>query len=145
MLEVLFSGGCLCGGVRYESTMAPVARGHCHCEDCRKTSGTGHGSHVVLPKAAFQVTGETAAYAKPADSGNTVTRHFCPVCGSAVYSVNAGMPDLVFPRASSLNDPEVFVPQLIVYTKRAPSWDRMEDSLPRFDAMPPPDAMPKDM
>ena len=90
----------------------PVAAGHCHCEDCRRTSGTGHGSHLAVPAAGFTITGEVRFFEKPADSGNVVARGFCPTCGSAVYSLNSGYEDLVFPRASSLDDPEVFVEAL---------------------------------
>lgn len=137
-----FTGGCLCGAVRYESGSAPVAGGHCHCVDCRKSSGTGHCSHVVAREEGFTVTGELKFYDNPADSGNVVSRGFCPTCGSAVYSTNSGMPGMVFPRASSLDDPEVFQPQMIVYASRAPSWDRMDESLPAFDTMPAPENMP---
>ena len=144
-MGVAFAGGCLCGAVRYESTMEPVAGGHCHCLDCRKSSGTGHCSHVVLPKPALTVSGATTGFDKETDSGNTVTRHFCPTCGSPVYSVNSGFPDLIFPRASSLDDPTVFQPQMRVYTKRQPAWDVMDDSLPAFEEMPPPEAMPAEM
>jgi hypothetical protein len=65
-----------------------------------------------------------------------VTRYFCPECGSAIYSRNAAMPGLVFLRASSLDDPEVFRPQMVVYTDRAASWDRMDPALPGFARMP---------
>lgn len=52
-MEKTFSGGCLCGAVRYTCTRAPVAGAHCHCLDCRRTSGTGHGSHLAVPQAAL--------------------------------------------------------------------------------------------
>ena len=48
-----FEGGCLCGAVRYRSEADPVLTAHCHCEDCRRTSGTGHGTHVVIPTGAL--------------------------------------------------------------------------------------------
>jgi len=97
---------------------------------------------VVAREEGFTVTGELKFYDNPADSGNVVSRGFCPTCGSAVYSTNSGMPGMVFPRASSLDDPEVFQPQMIVYASRAPSWDRMDESLPAFDTMPAPEDMP---
>lgn len=141
-MNVVFSGGCLCGAVRYESSAEPVVNGHCYCEDCRKSSGTGHCSHLGVPDAAFSVTGEVRFYDKPADSGNIVSRGFCPTCGSAVYSTNSGMAGMAFVRASSLDDPEVFQPQLIVYTSRAPSWAVMDPALPGFAEMPPPQDRP---
>ena len=48
---------------------------------------------------------------------------------------------VVFPRASSLDDPEVFQPKFTVYTGRSPSWDRPNPGLPAFDEMPPPEIM----
>ena len=136
-----FTGGCLCGAVRYEGR-EQKGGGHCHCLDCRRTSGTGHGSHMIVPEPAFTMTGELRFYESPADSGNIVSRGFCPSCGSAIYSTNSGMPGLVFVRASSLDDPEVFQPQLVVYTKRAASWDLVDPALPGFPEMPPPQDLP---
>lgn len=135
------SGGCLCEAVRY-TCAEESGGGHCHCIDCRKTSGTGYCSHMIVPESAFSVTGMLSFFDKPADSGNMVSRGFCPKCGSAVYSTNAGMPGLVFVRASSLDDPEDFKPQMQVYTNRQASWSHMDPSLPGFAGMPDPDDMP---
>ena len=137
-----FSGGCLCGAVTYQAEGAPVACVHCQCVDCRKTSGTGHGSHMAIPEPAVRISGEIRTYDRPADSGNVVSRSFCPECGSAVFSTNDSMPGLIFLRASSLDDPEVFSPQMVVYTASAASWDLVDADLPAFETMPPADAMP---
>jgi hypothetical protein len=84
------------------------------------------------------LTGQVTQYASPADSGNMVTRAFCPRCGAPIYSTNAASPGVLFLRASSLDDPEVFKPQVVVYASRAPSWDTMDVGLPSFAEMPPP-------
>lgn len=128
-------GGCLCGAVRYEVRGEPMMTGHCYCEDCRRSSGTGHCTHVVVTAAAFGVTGETRAYERAAESGNIVARRFCPTCGSPVYSTNAGMPGLAFIRASSLDDPSAVTPQMSVYASRAPVWDALDPDLPAFPLM----------
>ncbi len=141
-MSTVFTGGCLCGAVRYQSSEEPVLGGHCYCTDCRKTSGTGHGSHIVLPEAAFSISGDVTFYDAPTDTGNTVSRGFCPTCGSAVYSTNSGMPGMVFPRASSLDDLEVFKPQMNVYAHRAASWDKLDPSVPSNDGRPPSEDMP---
>lgn len=133
----MFEGGCLCGAVRYACSGEAAMAGHCHCIDCRRSSGSGHSSHMVVPRATVSLKGEVAEYASPADSGNLVTRAFCPTCGAPVYSTNSSSPELIFLRASSLDDPEVFKPQLVVYASRAPSWDHMDAALPRFAQMPP--------
>ena len=131
-----FSGGCLCGNVRYQSSAAPQLTGHCHCIDCRKTSGTGHATHVVVTGEGFAAKGDIRFYDRPADSGNVVSRGFCPDCGSPIYSTNAAMPGMIFIRASSLDDPEVAVPSMAVYASRAPSWDHIDPSVQGFPIMP---------
>lgn len=128
-----FSGGCLCGAIRFTSSAAPQLVGHCHCVDCRKSSGTGHSTHLVLPES---VTGCVSAYEKKADSGNLVSRGFCGTCGSPVLSTNSAMPGMIFLRASALDDPEVAKPQMIVYASRAASWDKMDPVLASFATMP---------
>jgi len=131
-----FTGGCLCGAVTYKSENGPMLVGHCHCIDCRRSSGTGHATNIVIPEDGFSVSGEIKFYDRPADSGNIVSRGFCPDCGSALYSKNDGMPGMVFPRASSLDDPDVAVPAIVVYASRAVGWDPVDPALPAFDGMP---------
>lgn len=132
-----FTGGCLCGAVRYRCAGEAVMMGHCYCEDCRRSSGTGHCSHMAVPEQTLAITGQTSAYERPADSGNEVSRHFCPTCGAPVFSRNAGVPGVIFLRVSSLDDLEVFKPQMHVYVSRAASWDRPQNELPTFERMPP--------
>jgi hypothetical protein len=91
---------------------------------------------MIVPEPAFSISGSVKFFDKPADSGNMVSRGFCPQCGSALYSTNSGMPGLVFIRVSSLDDVEIFRPQMVVYTDRAASWDMMDPSLPGFARMP---------
>lgn len=131
-----FTGGCLCGAVHYQSSTAPEFVVHCHCVDCRKTSGTGHGTLVRVPEDALTVSGTVKFYDRPADSGNIMSRGFCPNCGSPLSTKNSGKPGVVFLRASSLDDPEIATPQLVVFTSRAPSWDYMDKALPAFPLMP---------
>ena len=131
-----FSGGCLCGAVRYESKADPMVAGNCYCVDCRKSSGSGRCSHMGVPRAAVEVTCPVTTYERRADSGNVVGRAFCPICGSAVFSTNSGNTELIFVRASSLDDPEAFRPQMAVYASRAPSWEHIDPALPAFAEMP---------
>lgn len=136
-MATAFTGGCLCGAVTYKASAAPQMGAHCHCADCRKSSGTGHGSHVVMKSDDVTIAGAPVKFDKPADSGNIVSRFFCGVCGCPVYSLNSAMPGMTFLRASSLDDPEVFTPNLIVYSDAAPSWDVMDPEVQSFEGMPP--------
>ena len=110
--------------------------GHCQCRDCQRATGGGHASMMAFPKAAVKVTGKPKFHDVKADSGNTVSRGFCPSCGSLVMARNSGMPDMVMIAAGSLDDPSVFKPQMVVFTRSAQPWDRMDPDLARFDRLP---------
>jgi hypothetical protein len=130
------TGGCLCGAVRYEIAAEPVVTGHCYCEDCRRTSATARATHVMVPEDSFTLRGGLRAYDKPADSGNVVSRKFCPTCGAAVFSTNSGMPGFAFVRASSLDDLNAIAPSVVAYASRAPQWDPVDPALASFAEMP---------
>lgn len=76
---VEWTGGCLCGAVRYEVRSAPLWVCHCHCTMCRKQSGTGIGTFVGFPAGTVTWSG-----AKPTRyrSSKDVERSFCATCGS---------------------------------------------------------------
>ena len=134
-----FTGGCACGAIHYESSADPVLAGHCQCRSCQRDSGTGHASHIGVPAVAMKITGTPNFWEKPADSGNIVSRGFCPTCGSPVMSKNSGMADMIFVRAASLDDPSLFEAAFVVYTSDAQPWDTIDQALPGFTHMPPMD------
>ena len=43
-----FSGSCICGSISYTITGEPHKFFHCYCMRCRKSSGTGHASNILL-------------------------------------------------------------------------------------------------
>jgi len=135
-MSAAFTGGCECGAIRYECDAVPLMAGHCHCRSWQKASGTGHSSHLMVPRAAVRLTGEASFYERPADSGSTVRRAFCPTCGAPVYGESSGFPDMLVLRAGSLDEPDRFRPGARVYAADAPSWDQMDPALPSFAGMP---------
>jgi hypothetical protein len=46
------SGSCLCGSVRYQISGKAVRFYHCHCRRCRKATGTGHASNLLVTPLA---------------------------------------------------------------------------------------------
>ena len=132
----VFTGGCACGAVRYEIKAAPFYMGHCQCRKCQHMTGTGHSSMMAFQKAAMSVTGEVARWGFVADSGQTTIRHFCPTCGSPVFSSAALRADVVAVNAGGLDDPARFKPEAVVYTERGCAWDYLDPALPRYPTMP---------
>lgn len=48
MAEMSLTGSCLCGDVEYRIGGTQIAFWHCHCRRCRKASGTGHASNLIV-------------------------------------------------------------------------------------------------
>jgi len=111
--------------------------GHCQCRNCQIFSGAGHASNLMVSKDAFTVSGEVATYEYVADSGNEMTRAFCPKCGSPVYGFGSGRPDGIMLRAGTLDDTSRFTPGFVLYTASAAAWDRIDADIPSFPGMPP--------
>jgi hypothetical protein len=135
--EVHATGGCLCGAVRFTVKGTPVRMAQCHCLDCQRASGAGHMSNATFKATDVEIVGETSSYASSSDSGNTLTRHFCPTCGARLFLTSAARPEFVTLAAGAFDDSSWFAPQLVLYTKRRPPWDITTESVPNYEAGPP--------
>lgn len=125
-----YTGGCACGAVRYEVTSEPRAAIHCQCRQCQRATGAGHASLLAVKGEDTAVRGELQYYEQTADDGNTVSRGFCPICGSPVLGKTSGYPDLLLLTAGSLDDPSRFKPEKVVWTASGQPWDYMDPELP---------------
>jgi len=126
-----FTGGCLCGHIRYESMAAPVRGVICHCSMCRKHSGAPALAFVHFPVAAFRWLGdEPTRYRSSAEA----ERGFCPVCGSTISMHEEVIADRMQIAAGSLDDPDRVKIDDHVWTREQLSWFQIDDRLPRFAA-----------
>ena len=123
-----FSGGCLCGAIRYETEAPAMAMVKCHCRDCQRAGGSGYAPAIALPAAAVKITGTPRYYKTVGNAGKGIERGFCPTCGSQVLLKFERMPDMVAVHAASLDDPSLFEPKLDIFTSSAWAWDHMSPS-----------------
>lgn len=133
---VPFSGGCACGAIRYECSAEPAFSWNCHCRDCQRASGSTFCPVLYVPRTALTITGQSIYYDVKAESGNKVSRGFCPQCGSPVFIQAELVPDLQGLWAASLDNPSLFHPQVHVWTDRAQPWDCMAPTLARIPEAP---------
>ena len=135
--ENFATGQCLCGKVKYAISAPPRVMSQCHCDDCRKSTGTGHASNAFFKESDVHIIGETSRYDSIADSGATITRYFCPTCGSLLFGALSKLKNVLAVSVGTVDDNSWFKPGAIVYNKRKPQWDFMDESIPAFEAMPP--------
>ncbi|MFL6728513.1 MAG: GFA family protein [Sphingomicrobium sp.] len=105
-----FSGGCLCGEVRIEASGQPFRVGLCHCLDCRKHHGALFHASAIFTEDAVKVEGATHEYRQ---------RHFCPKCGSSVFSRSG---DEIEVHLGALDAPNQLNPTYELWTIRRESW-----------------------
>ncbi len=116
-----FTGGCLCGSVRIVASGRPYRVGICHCLDCRKHHGALFHASAIFPEDAVTIEGETGEYQG---------RHFCPRCGSSVFSRSA---DEIEVSLGSLDAPNQFRPTYELWTIRRESWLPPFPDMKRYD------------
>lgn len=79
-------GTCLCARIRYTLEATPILSFACHCLDCQMSTGSAFGLFTIVKSRDFKLEGATKSFSCKADSGRTITRHFCDVCGSPLYN-----------------------------------------------------------
>jgi hypothetical protein len=131
-----YTGGCLCGAVRYEARGAPSLAGHCYCADCRKASGSGFIPFMGFAAAAVRFSGLTTAFTSRAANGGDAVRNSCPVCGGLVFGGVVGKDDSFTVYAGSLDDPSAFHPTVAIFTRGRPAWAVIPPGLKVFETMP---------
>ena len=131
MHESPLTGGCLCGGVRFELDAPPENASYCHCTRCQRRSGTAASAQARVAPGSLRVTaGEDLVreYAPP----DGWAKCFCGACGSALWSRDPARGALGVRLGAFDGDPGVR-PQYRQFVAYAASWEPIpDDGLPRF-------------
>src|SRR6185312_17115119 len=80
-----FTGGCLCGALRYEAEGEPLYTGHCYCSDCQKASGSGFIPFMGFAASKIRFQGTSKIFVSKAANGGEAHRNSCPNCSSLVF------------------------------------------------------------
>ena len=127
------TGRCLCGRVKYEYSGSIGPANYCHCEDCRRCTGSAFNIGVRLRLADFQVTsGDPKSFTKNGDSGRELTRHFCSDCGSPLFTSAPRHPEYVYVKAGTLDDPSIVEPTHQNWVASAVRWSQIGPEVRSF-------------
>jgi hypothetical protein len=131
-----YTGGCLCGAIRYEADGEPTLMGHCYCADCRKASGSGFIPFMGFHSSQLRFIGESRQFSSKAASGRDAVRNFCKICGSLVFGGVIGVSNAFTIYAGSLDDPSTFKPKIAIFTRGRPEWAVIPPELTQYEALP---------
>ena len=132
------TGGCACGEIRFGYYEPIRFMAACHCRSCQYTSGGGPAYVVGVPRDQFRVTrGHPAEFATLSEAGHLVTRVFCRHCGTHLYSLSEGAPEVCGVKVGALDDPSRFKPRVQIWTSEAQPWHKKLWFALRFRRNPP--------
>jgi len=129
----LIRGSCLCGAVRFEVEQLFLRASHCHCERCRKHSGTAVCTQArVLRKQFRLLRGEDLirVYGK----GEGAVKAFCVTCGSSLFGGEWPDGPQVSIRMGTFDDDPGIRPQCHTFVDDRAPWDEITDDLPQYAA-----------
>jgi hypothetical protein len=126
---------CTCGQLRVRCAGEPVRVSVCHCLACQRRTGSAFGVQARYRREDVSVEGAATAFTRVADSGQPVTTHFCPTCGSTVWYELAALPGFVGVPVGGFADPGFPAPRVVVYRIRAHPWADVPagDDVERWD------------
>ena len=117
------TASCRCGQLRTTAVGEPVRVSACHCLACKKRSGSAFAVQARWPEGQVRIEGRSQSWSQLGDSGNRVTFHFCPECGSDVhYAIDGKFDGQVAIPLGAFDDPYFAAPAFSVWEERKHDW-----------------------
>lgn len=128
-------GSCLCGDVAFELAGTFNRFYLCHCEYCRKGTGSAHAANLFSRDASLTwLRGEENVQSFKLPETRHV-RSFCNTCGSAMPTVVADHNLTVVP-AGCLDCDVSVLPSGHLFMGSRANWDESLETVKAFDGFP---------
>jgi hypothetical protein len=123
--ELPLTGGCLCGGVRYEIDEPLVVASYCHCTRCQRRTGTAASAQArIVPGSLRIVQGEQLVREWKPDDG--FAKCFCSACGGALWS-RGPEGEIASVRLGTFDGDPGIRPSYRAFTAYAVPWEPIPD------------------
>lgn len=129
-------GQCHCGFVTYEADVDPEQVTICHCMDCQVLTGSPYRVTVTCTDDQVRLTGKPPkVYPKRGDNGRIRFQHFCPECGSPLFTSGEedGPGDWGI-RWGSIRQRDQLRPRTQIWCRSAAPWTNDLKTLPGLPA-----------
>ena len=127
---MIYTGGCFCGALRFQSDAKPVETGYCHCSICRKTTGAPLLAFASFPVSKFAYTKGNPTVFRSSSNGQ---REFCSTCGTQICFRETGSAETVDINSGALDQPDIVAPDHHIYPSSQMPWLKLDDELPRYE------------
>ena len=132
----MIRGSCLCGAVRFELDRIVGPFELCHCNRCRKATGSAFAAGVGAQIEDFRLTAGAdliESYEAPIlEQPPAYRTSFCRRCGSPVPNpaASSGWFEIA---AGVLDDDPGCRPDRHIFVELKPAWHAITDALPQLD------------
>jgi hypothetical protein len=127
------TGGCLCGGVRFELSASPLSAGYCHCTRCQRRTGTASSAQARIDGRTLNLLqgAELLKGWRPSDAG--YEKIFCRECGAHLFSRNPADHAQMSVRMGAFDGDPGIRPTSRAFVDYAAPWEPIpDDGLERF-------------
>lgn len=133
-----YLGSCACDAVSLTVSGEPIATRQCWCRQCQQLAAGGPTNNAIFKVEDVSLDGELGSSVWTAASGNTLTFHFCPKCGTQIYAQSSARPHLMTIRLGALAAGHGLRPEAVIWTEDAPEWAIFDETLETWSRQPPP-------
>ncbi|WP_121061359.1 GFA family protein [Chachezhania antarctica] len=131
----LATGQCLCGAVKFRISGAFESFFLCHCDRCRKDSGSAHSANLFSSRAEIDWLSGEENITTFRLSGSRHVKSFCMECGSALPVSQADVGLLIVPAGSLDSRIDIRPSAHICFSSRA-DWDNDLASVEKINGLP---------
>ncbi|MBV39872.1 MAG: aldehyde-activating protein [Rhodospirillaceae bacterium] len=119
---------CACGSIRYALKAKPLIVHACHCTDCQRLTGGPFVINAWIEKAKVELLSSNPASFKFDTGGRDNSVHFCPQCGTYVWTEY--MPGFCFVRACTLDEQNALIPDVHIFARSKQPWLDLPGDIP---------------
>ena len=131
-----FTGGCLCGAIRYRLRSEPFDAGWCHCRTCQLTSGAPAMAFASVPVDDWSIDRGAESIQK-VRSSSFGHRLRCRECGTPLAIQVDFQPETMDFPIATLDDPDAVAPGFHIFCVSKVHWFEVKDDLPRHEKFRP--------
>jgi putative acetyltransferase len=122
-------GRCLCGQIRYETRAEPEFVCICHCESCRRATGSAMVAWATFRESMVTITQGTL---QRRESSPGVTRGHCAACGTHITYQHVGRPGAMDITLSTFDGPLALEPTAHIWVADKLPWVQICDGLQQY-------------
>jgi hypothetical protein len=140
MTDAVLTGGCLCGGVRFELTGPVKDVGYCHCTRCQRRTGSAASVQARIDGRAFRLVQGEQLVGEWHPPGGGFEKCFCRECGAHLFARNPDDAAQMSIRLPAFDRDPGVRPSWRAFVAYAAPWEPIpDDGLERYEEAKPRD------